>query len=113
MTAWRRRPPKSAAAGVWSGMRAITILGAVTILGVGIGVACSVTSALGRVATMPPAAEMSSESRQEWPESIALARDFTAALNAHDVEALLALFTEEDAGPSVMADRSAWQKFEI
>jgi hypothetical protein len=49
----------------------------------------------------------------ELPRSIQLAQAFTAALNGHDVDALVELFTEEDAGPTVTADRFAWQKFEI
>jgi hypothetical protein len=51
--------------------------------------------------------------RTELPASIQLAQAFTAALNAHDVDALVELFTEEDAGATVTADRFAWQKFEI
>src|SRR5262249_7343933 len=31
----------------------------------------------------------------------------------HDVSALLDLFTDEDAGPTVTADQYAWLKFEI
>jgi hypothetical protein len=65
------------------------------------------------VATIPAAAEASSDPWTERPDALALARAFTAALDGHDVEALVALFTEEDAGPTVTADRSAWQKFEI
>jgi hypothetical protein len=49
----------------------------------------------------------------ELPDSIRLAQAFTTALNAHDVDALVELFSEEDAGPTVTADRFAWQKFEI
>jgi len=49
----------------------------------------------------------------ELPGSIQLAQAFTAAVDAHDVDALVELFTEEDAGPSITADRFAWQKFEI
>jgi len=47
------------------------------------------------------------------PNSVDLARAFTSALNAHDVDAVVALFTEEDSGPTVNADRYAWQKYEI
>jgi len=47
------------------------------------------------------------------PDALQLAQAFTAALNAHDSDALIDLFTEEDAGPMVSADRFAWQKFEI
>ena len=49
----------------------------------------------------------------EVPRSIQLAQAFTAALNAHDVDVLVELFTQYDAGPTVTADRFAWQKFEI
>jgi hypothetical protein len=42
-----------------------------------------------------------------------LARAFTAALNAHDVEALVDLFGDAGAGPTVQADRYAWNKHEI
>jgi len=55
----------------------------------------------------------SSESGAERPSAIELAQAFTAALNGHDVETLVDLFTDEDAGPTVTADRFAWQKFEI
>jgi hypothetical protein len=34
-------------------------------------------------------------------------------MNAHDVDAIVELFTDEDAGATVSADRYAWQKFEI
>jgi hypothetical protein len=51
--------------------------------------------------------------RTEGPDPIELAQALTAALNDHDVEALLALFTDEDAGPTVNADRYAWLKSEI
>jgi hypothetical protein len=45
--------------------------------------------------------------------NVALAQAFNAALNAHDVDGLVQLFTDEDSGPTVFADRQAWQKFEI
>jgi hypothetical protein len=45
--------------------------------------------------------------------NLELAQAFTAAVNAQDVDSLVDLFTEEDAGPTVTADRFAWQKFEI
>jgi hypothetical protein len=93
-------------------VRATSILAVATILAVSAGVACGFASVLVRVATIP-AAESSSEAWSEGPDALALARAFTAALDGHDVEALVAVFTEEDAGPTVTADRSAWQKFEI
>jgi len=45
--------------------------------------------------------------------SIDLAQTFTEALNAHDVDAIVEMFTDEDSGPTINADRYAWQKFEI
>jgi hypothetical protein len=53
------------------------------------------------------------DARQESQASLELAQAFTAAMNAHEVDMLVALFTDEDAGPTVTADRSAWLKFEI
>lgn len=44
---------------------------------------------------------------------IVLAQTFTEMLNAHDVDGLVDLFTEDDSGPTVNADGYAWQKFEI
>jgi hypothetical protein len=44
---------------------------------------------------------------------VELAQALTAALNGRDIDTLLDLFTDEDAGPTVNADRFAWQKFEI
>ena len=53
------------------------------------------------------------EPLNELPADIELAQAFTAALNAHDVDAVIELFTEEDSGPTITADAYAWQKFEI
>jgi hypothetical protein len=48
------------------------------------------------------------------PKNLELAQRFTAALNAHDVDALVELFTDdEDGGGTVHAERYAWNKFEI
>jgi hypothetical protein len=47
------------------------------------------------------------------PESVELAQHLTAALNAHDVDALVELFSDEGGGPTVTADRYAWLKSEI
>ena len=68
-----------------------------------------VLSRVGRVSS----AEASNDTRTEQPANIELAHALTAAINAHDVDALVELFTEEDAGPTVTAERFAWQKFEI
>jgi hypothetical protein len=46
-------------------------------------------------------------------DAVALAQAFIVELNAHNVDALVELFTDEDAGASVSADRYAWLKFEI
>jgi len=61
----------------------------------------------------PAASEVTMARRTDVPQSIELAQAFTAALNAHDVDAVVELFTDEDAGPTVNADRYAWGKFEI
>ena len=48
------------------------------------------------------------------PKNVELAHRFTAALNAHDVDELMELFTDdEDGGGTVHADRYAWNMFEI
>lgn len=46
-------------------------------------------------------------------QSLEVAQAFTAALNAHDVDGLVDLFTDEDGGPTLTADRYAWLKSEI
>ena len=53
------------------------------------------------------------DGRQATHPSIQAAGAFTEALNTHDIDALVELFTDEDAGATVHADRFAWQKFEI
>jgi hypothetical protein len=60
-----------------------------------------------------PTVEAANHERTVTPSSIELAQAFTAALNAHDVDALVEMFTDEDSGPTVNADRYAWQRFEI
>jgi hypothetical protein len=65
---------------------------AITVVSVGVG------------ETAPAASERS---------GIELAQAFNDALNTHDVDALVELFTEDDSGPTVRADRYAWQKSEI
>ena len=47
------------------------------------------------------------------PNNVAIARALTAALNAHDVETLVGLFSEEGPGATVHAERHAWTTFEI
>ena len=48
-------------------------------------------------------------------DNLELAQRFTTALNAHDVDALVELFSDDDEnnGATVHADRYAWNKFEI
>jgi hypothetical protein len=45
--------------------------------------------------------------------AVELARAFTAALNARDADALADLFGDAGAGPTVEADRYAWNRHEI
>ena len=65
-----------------------------------------------RLATIT-AADQVNDSRTNAPTSVQLAQALTAALNAHDVDTLVELFTDEDAGPTITADRFAWLKYEI
>jgi len=67
-----------------------------------------------RLIPVSPAAVASSVTSSP-PNNLELALRFTAALNAHDVDALVELFTDddEDNGATVHADRYAWNKFEI
>jgi hypothetical protein len=62
-------------------------------------------------ATVTPSAA-SIQPKDNLP-AIQLALAFTDALNDHNVGALVDLFTDEDGGPTVNADRDAWQRFEI
>jgi len=64
---------------------------------------------VGRLAslTTPPAPPLAPSM------SIALAQALTRTLNTHDLPELTDLFTDEDGGPTVMADRYAWLKSEI
>jgi hypothetical protein len=58
-------------------------------------------------------AEEKTESLASSAVPIQLAQTFTAALNAHNVNAVVELFTDEGSGPTVNADAYAWHKFEI
>jgi hypothetical protein len=55
----------------------------------------------------------SNDPAAQIPGNVALAQAFTAALNAHDVDALVGMFSEEGPGATVHADRYAWTYFEI
>jgi hypothetical protein len=58
-------------------------------------------------------AEAAGSNQMESQDGIALAKAFTAALNDHDVYTLVAMLSGEDAGPTLTAEVSAWQRFEI
>jgi hypothetical protein len=85
---------------------------AVALIIAGTGLAIGVSHASVEPVAIP-AAEGASDARSEAPGTVALAHAFTSTLNAHDVDALVELFTDEDAGATVSADRYAWGKFEI
>jgi hypothetical protein len=78
---------------------------AVATVSIGFAFAFSIVSV--RLGTVGVAVEVVNDDHTIEPISIQLAQAFTAALNAHDVDALVELFTEDDAGPSVNADRYA------
>jgi hypothetical protein len=106
--------PKSPAARVpWSAQSITSILAAGAIVAVSAGIGWGFASVVASAPTISAAAAPRSEVWAEPPDGLALAQALTAALNGHEVETLVALFTAEDAGPSVSADRYAWQKFEI
>lgn len=67
---------------------------------------------LARVAGNSPQPNMQ-EPATTLPANIELAQRLSRAINAGDVDTLVELFTDEDAGPTVVADRFAWGKFEI
>lgn len=77
-----------------------------------LGASFGFTQVSARLLTLP-STELTNDARSDLPERVELAQVFTAALNAHDVDSLVELFTEEDAGATVNADRFAWGKFEI
>jgi len=63
--------------------------------------------------SVPAAMGASVDDEVGTPASIELAQAFTSALNAHDVDRVVDMFTEDDAGATVTADAYAWTKFEI
>jgi hypothetical protein len=87
------------------------LVGTAAVMSASIGLAVGFTLAAVHLDAISGAE--ASSTGTELPSSIQLAQAFTAALNAHDVDAVVELFTEEDAGPTVTADRYAWEKFEI
>ncbi len=93
-------------------VRAITTVGLLEAVAAGL-VFSSTAVGTALVASTIAITEESNDVKPERPVSIELAHAFTTALNSHDSDALVGLFTDEDAGPTVTADRYAWQKFEI
>ena len=93
-------------------VRAITTVGLLAAVAAGL-VFSSTAVGTALVASTIAITEESNDVKPERPVSIELAHAFTTALNSHDSDALVGLFTDEDAGPTVTADRYAWQKFEI
>jgi hypothetical protein len=91
-------------------LTSILAIATIVLLSAGMGYAFS-AALVGETARLDT--ESSSAPAAQSQDAIALAQAFTADLNAHDVDGLLELFTDEDAGPSVTADRYAWLKFEI
>ena len=99
--------------GGWSHMLRRLAPAAVFAIALG-GLAFGSAHVFDRLIPVSPAAVASSVTSSP-PNNLALAHRFTAALNAHDVDALVELFTDDDDnnGASVHADRYAWNKFEI
>lgn len=91
-------------------MHYTTSMLAAAILAVSAVTAYGFASVVERVGAMSDAAP---ESVSEQSDGVVLAQALTAAINRHDVEEFVGLFTEEDGGPTLVADRFAWQKFEI
>jgi hypothetical protein len=87
------------------------LMGTAVLTLVSIGLAVPFHGTL-RSPAYPPTVGLNDGHTEAHP-SIQIARALTEALNTHDIDALVELFTEEDAGPTVHADRFAWQKFEI
>ncbi len=79
-----------------------------------INVLCGLAAAcIVGVTLFSAGASAASRSAADDDSSIALAQAFNEALNAHDVNAVVDLFTEANSGATVNADRYAWQKYEI
>ena len=75
--------------------------------------ASATTAALPTRVGETPVTNRPTAAGAEQPDNIKLAETFIAALNAHDVDAVVALFTDVEPGAVVSADRYAWEKFEI
>ena len=91
-------------------MRNIALFVAVMVLG---GVpAMASTVSLARVAGNSGQSDLD-KTGNKLPVNIELAQALSRAINAGDVDEVVELFTEEHAGPTVVADRFAWEKFEI
>jgi hypothetical protein len=70
------------------------------------------TESLARVAGTSRQSDLN-QTENKLPVNIELAQALSRAINAGDVDGVVELFTEEDSGPTVIADRFAWEKFEI
>jgi hypothetical protein len=91
------------------GARALTALAARTaIVAVAAGLAVALVAA-----HVAPSALASTDVGAQPLASPELARAFTDALNAHDVDALVDMFGDAEAGPTVQAERYAWNRYEI
>jgi len=62
---------------------------------------------------LPGRASADIDAGAQLPGNVALAETFMAALNAHDVDAIVGLFSEDGPGATVHADRYAWTAYEI
>jgi hypothetical protein len=89
-----------------------SILAIATIVLLSISMGVGFSAALVREAALLDT-QLSSGPSAQPQEAIALAQALTVELNAHDADGLIELFTDDDAGPSVNAERYAWLKFEI
>src|SRR5438477_10714513 len=74
--------------------------GAVAITTLAVGLGFMSTRPFVRMLTVSPAPVVSAVST-DLPGNVQLAQAFTSTLNAHDVDALMEMFTVEDAGATV------------
>jgi hypothetical protein len=78
-----------------------------------LGSAIAATGTALTLFAVPAAIGASVDEQIDVVASIELAQAFTSALNDHDVDRVVDMFTDEDSGPTVSADAYAWEKFEI
>jgi hypothetical protein len=87
-------------------------MGAAIIAIAWLGMAVAFTLAADHLFARPTSQTMKTP-QIDVPPNVRLAQAFTTALNTHDVDTLVDLFTDEDSGPTLSADVHAWHKFEI